>query len=494
MGNKANSPSGAPSLGHVRLETIIELHPIAVPAPMIDSTLVKTLLSECDSLDFRMMAEQAQDGRWLLMQLRVEAMTGGHEHSKPPTVEGLLLSQANLPIEEFGALLTAVKKGVLPIEGNEVSLAEAFGSHERWDLKSLGNRWTQRGTDWATLTFGESVRTPSNMRYSREVLEGALRCADPPFAGMEDLKEELFREVPQSWGNTRDGRIEFIVPLGARFDHLQLDERRLDISTSLRPGADSDHAAIGVIADLGEGRPLRRRLEGNGGSLTFPKAPIEVSAYLTYRGLSVDERTVQGKFPEPQGRRAAVWGHLLAEPRNLSDGLSLLADGLKERGGKKMEAWVALLCNLSGLSATDADPIEKNSADVVAFPYNDAWTLLIECTSRDPANEDKLSKLAMRAKRLRHATETPVLPVLMTQSDPKTWTAGAKTRAREEGIALLGPADIDAWLRLALQGLDAAGLKELLQERVPPVVHSMGQGGILKSTWSKRQGDWETTR
>jgi hypothetical protein len=141
---------------------------------------------------------------------------------------------------------------------------------------------------------------------------------------------------------------------------------------------------------------------------------------------------------------------------------------LKDEKDKQFEDRVALLLHVLGLSPGYYGRAYQDNADFVAFSDSEDWALNVECTTREIDVHDKLSKLATRTNLLRASMPgISVHPVLVTRFRRDLVNETEKEKARVEKISVVAADDFDTLLRMAIEGTEAAKVRDYILSLIP---------------------------
>lgn len=441
---------------------------------------ISPFLADWKSLELRVIAEKGRADQFVLNSLRAFLQ---HEESAAlrgdlPKVEGLLVLHERWDVDQLFALLDSLAEGELTLGEEVVSLKRpntsppnpSFYMRTRDRMASLA----EFGIDSAcfVLSAGDSLGERLVQEEFRTV-DDALRTHTPPWDGLADLRRN-FMAISKDQSARRDwSSAEIVAPIGVSLsEQTELREKQLQVVVNTFPHIDFANLRAAIVAYLPSGLISRTQFEFRQGAVRskgevrsvvdLPGVPILATVVLTYRGVSADRRDLRGR---------ALWS---ANPRlaileKFAGGIDGLAEGLERARtrGREIEGWIALVLSLLDFVPCHYGSTPWEAPDIVALANSEDWTLVVECTEREPDLGGKLTKLATRTKEVEQASGMRAFPVLVTALDRSVLNITDLEKASKEAIAILSADEFADLVRLVKGDATAVETRNFLERLIP---------------------------
>ncbi len=103
--------------------------------------------------------------------------------------------------------------------------------------------------------------------------------------------------------------------------------------------------------------------------------------------------------------------------------------------------------------------------DIIAFPDEGNWFLVVECTESNIDANNKLSKLAMRTKKI-HIKGLKPYPVLITMLDRKMINSTDLDKAAKEQIVIVAREELQHLIRMTIEEIKPSKIQNYLDEHI----------------------------
>jgi len=311
---------------------------------------------------------------------------------------------------------------------------------------------------------------------SQEMLDWELRAADEPYSSLDQLCRSLDFDARDA------ATIELMAEYpGLLAEHSRLTDTKAEIYVDIAPGLDRASFKVGVIGYKTGRSPLRTcvtgtqalwidRPESSEGCFSVELRDYQtVTAFLSYKGTAIHDRSIQNSNNSANTRQAAYSA--------VDDELSMLRTylvGAGKRPEKELEFAITIVLHLTGFSSVQLGAIKElqNFSDVLAFGST-GRLVLVECTTGPLDANGKLSKLAHRGYRIRErllevgAGESELLPMIVTTL-PRGAVSGDLAKASELGIAVLTKEELASLAGRVSFDLDPDREFEVFKSLIPP--------------------------
>lgn len=434
------------------------------------------LLEGFRSIEVRAIGLPGRSGSWQLAALR--AFLSPDPASAPsrgdlPKAEGVVVSHERWDIGRLDELLKALEMGEVRVGSGVLGFRRPNTNppvpQPYYNLSPRAQ--ADHNLDFAALVLSVSDAIANQIPPRLpEVLDLALRAADPPWDGLADLKENFVGVSGQAAANWNWMTLEVIAPVGANLARdAELVGTELHAKVVTLPGTDLGKVALGVIAGFPDGRTSRTSLPlgGNAGhgtpvdiELDLGAKPSRVLLLLSYHGIDADRLELYGSGWGTSAPRAAIFQEVVGSPRRFGERFERMQ-------GQELEDRVALLFHLLGFSPGHYGALPGDTVDVVAFPEGAPWCLAIECCGREPDLNNKMTKLATRTKGIARASGRPTFPVVITSLPRDFVNKTDLEKAAKEAIAVVTADEWPALVEMALAGPGPADVRARMEALIP---------------------------
>ncbi len=386
--------------------------------------------------------------------------------------------------DTLDSLLFELSQGYLDIGGLKIFFSNPahnpphFHTHAI-SAQSVSKQYTTIGEvqvlEGKTVIVGtETIQTYYDL-FDRE-----LMSKNNPYMGLADfLKEHSW--LADSPAPSDNPYVQVLAPTFLQIDKSNSyfdDELVLTLETQRK--IQTDALAFGIVVRDGNRTIERKMLKADHfnidetitGYRLSTEVPIgkEIDIILKLAGVPVD--SISLKPASSISERAIYNTYKMIDSEFLSL-KKLLNPQIKKTDRKApddFEAGVALLFSLAGLSVTPLGllSLDSNIIDGIAFDHERKFALIYECTLGRPDTNDKLSKLAMRAKRI-----SPWLDdfkwrtALVTALDEKSLPEGEKQRALQDDTLVIGKGQLEGILSMIAKRESVESITDYLQYRAP---------------------------
>lgn len=445
--------------------------------------VVKPFLEDWRSIDLRIIAIHDSIG-YVFSSIR--ATLDPHQTRKTttglPRVDGLLAVHEGWSIDRLPQLLMMLKEGELKVGGEVVQVKRKAGPTEWRPDISMFVRWYDRqsarsefGIDYTSivLTGWEGSSQSANRESTYRRLLGALRSSRPPWDGLEDLRRSFVGLKGDRPKRTDSAEVEVIAPIGVRLSSdTKVDKNLLRVGIEVAPYANPQKICLAVVAPRQRGvmrlqwtpkryRPSSRPCHYNR-LIRLPRSYDWVTCMVTYKGVDADRLEALGHRESISIPRMAAFEELAGDIDSLRD----LPDG------KHFEAHIEILLHLMGFATAHYGgrdwPAGLGTPDVLAFPPEGKWFLVVECTEREPDLSNKMTKLSTRTRELQAAVKGHnAYPVIVTALERALINPTDAEKASKENIALVTKTDIQGFVTAAIAGRTPEEIRSFLEGFIP---------------------------
>lgn len=364
-------------------------------------------------------------------------------------VQNLIAGQIQLndqAAESIVELLRNAARGTIEINGEAYSipLGPQVYSSERPD----STKWDYD----LHLRLDGSQYSNSNFDYA--AIDQALRVADPPFDGIDDLKSWL--GVPAKIQLGCDPVVELRVrpPVDLVFDHTALADDRLSLVLNAHHAVRHDELSVAIRTVPGDGISGRRQIatciawEKKDDRLDIGTSSVEVNdADAVLVMISLAGRTIRRHwFIDPvKARNSRAFA-----TRCFDKDLRQLRRSLFEtQDSAKFESAMCSLLFMLGLSP--AVQLETDAPDIIATTPG-GQMILIECTLRTADFASKLGKLVDRrnsmSEQLEKAKHHLKLHAILVCRVPRAQLVIDDEQLSKHRIRLMTVSDIESLLNM----------------------------------------------
>lgn len=432
---------------------------------MSDSFLEACSTWLCDgySADIRYLAEvSGEGGRLLSGALLFYPLPAVRDDSLELSVSGLVAGQIQHPLrsrEDLLGLVSDAIRGILNPAGGPFSLqlSEADPRHSE-----------PRHDDWfSPLEIDVHGDAPTGTVERRSSIDHALRTAETPFDGLQDLVSRLGLPVPQP-GRLSTLEIRVSPPVDLILDQCALLNDRLQLTLHAHPNFDVSRVLLALRTSLGNGTSGRMQIAHTvrWGEVEERRRTgrLEVdvpNAESALAMLVVGSRTVRRQWFQDPSRAP---NYRLVAVQHFDRDLRMIRQNLFEANDSpRFEAAVGALLFLLGTAP--AVQLETDAPDLIGTTPS-GKVVLVECTMRFADVATKVGKLigrsAAAAKVLQasgHFAE--VVPMLVCRL-PRDEIGVQKESIKQAGALLIAAEEIsDALLRTRFRQDPDRWLREL---------------------------------
>jgi len=425
-------------------------------------------MSDWRSIDVRIVAFVWRD-KWVAEGLRAVLL-----HDDPsefpaetdlPRGNGLMVVNEVWAAGRLDDLLSGIERGEIVV-GVETVLVGRADREKVSPFTSLWHSWDDRdralssfGMDWMTFSISYSQDHSRTSEESRAV-DAIVRSATPSWDGVEELKRGFLgsRRFP---GTRNQAFVEVLAPVEVRIASAELKGGMLHAAIDMHPRLDPGRLGAWVLAKTRDGATHRIPVPGpRVGPLDVPVPPdtSRATVIVLYRGADVDRAVA---VPPEAAHRVAIYDHLM------KGGVANLEERLRQAKGTALERPVAWLFHLLGFP-TGHYGTESEAPDLVAFSPDGPF-LVVECTSGETDLTAKLTKLAMRAKRLQEtAGGREAIPVLVASFSRALMNKTDLDKASTDRVAVVTLEESLQLLDLAKTGAELSETLGYIRGFVPP--------------------------
>ncbi len=458
---------------------------------------IAPFLPDWKSFEFRVIAERGATGDWGLNSMRAILSPERPEkagRTDLPQVEGLLTFHRWRPVDELPKLIDSLLEGRVDVNEEAIDLKRPDSSSpvphlymQSWDRQHMRAEFD---VDYRSfiLKGEDSVRGRLRDDAFRR-LDDAVRVADPPWDGLEDLRRNFMRIPDNMAARTDLSSWEVVAPIGVHIEDTELRAGVLNLTLGLRPGVDRDEVAVALFADYAGGRKRVRKQLGGGkipdGSglnyevlLRVPKDFNRLSCRVMYRRRRVDDFD---RWGSPVAGSLPRW----ASFHKIAGSLDTFREFLEAAHGHTLESAVALLFHQLGFSVGNygfrSNWGTGKEVDLVAIPESEDWFLLIEVTEREPDLNNKMTKLSTRTKEVQRTAQGYLAyPVMVTTCLLDVVSKSNMTKAATDMISLVTADRLDHLFQLVVEGAAPGKVRDSLEQFIPK-----GQG-FSQDRWPRK--------
>ncbi len=391
-----------------------------------------------------------------------------------PSLPNLLVTHERWNIDRLDELLSSFSKGELVV-GDKIIYIKRFDG-QNWQLpSSFRPRVVECNYPQWNLSFDytsfllEVWETIYNTPQDElNLIDRQLRSKHPPWNGLVDLRQNFIGYGKEMASRTDAGTARIIAPLGARLSNKTiLEEKSIKAFVEIKDRVISEEIGLSVIANLFDGtivrmhKPLKELCKNKDnytfvGTVPLPSSPSKIILTLTYRGVETDHLEFFGKAT--QNMRLAILQQLCGDPQIF----------LKEIRDHRFESRVDILLNLLGFSPAHYGATSLEAPDILAFPNEGNWLLVVECTEREPDVSNKLTKLATRTKVIMKASDGLIAyPVIVTAFERSMLNKTDEEKAAKERITIVTADEISYLYQMALEEVGPEKIRDYLLQLIP---------------------------
>ncbi len=444
---------------------------------------IRPFLPDWQAIDLRVVAIREERG-WVFDTIRATLVPDAEIplHKNLPSTEHILSIHQVWPAESLEKLMTMLQSGELEIDDQVIDVREDRGggtyATPSYHLRSFGRAESaaEFGLDYATwrLQGYSSVSQRGDWYRYREIIDGGLRSASPPWDGLSDLHRSFVGQNPDIALRTEDRRIEILAPVYVRIADMALrgNAAVVRVEHGRRINPRNITVALFVDTEAGRTRDLQKLSKDvtpsteelvHEARFEVPTSFSRLSCSLSYHAREVDRHE---KLGSPL---AGSHPHWLAFKETVGD-LDDLSEALAQGTGRKFELPLALLFHLLGLSVGYYgfwnSRTGKPVPDLLAFPDTGKWFMVIEATGRDLGN--MLPKLATRTKELQRAVPGYLAySVIVTSLERELISKPDLEEAAEELTAVITANEFPQLLQLIAEGTTSEKVRSFLERLIP---------------------------
>ncbi len=444
---------------------------------------IRPFLPDWQAIDLRVVAIRDERG-WVFDTIRATLIPDAEIPllDNLPSTEHVLAIHQVWPSESLEKLITMLQSGKLEIDDHVIDVQENRGGDAyatpSYHLRSFG-RADSAGTfglDYTTwrLQGYSSVSQRGDWYRYREIIDGGLRSASPPWEDLSDLRRSFVDQDPDIALRTEERRIEILAPVYVRIADMALRENTavVHVEHGRRINLGDITVAMFVDTQTGRTRDLQKLSKDITPSteelvhevrFTVPTSFSRLSCSLNYHAREVDRHE---KLGQPL---AGSHPHWLAFKEIVGD-LDDLSETLAQGSGHKFERPLSLLFHLLGFSTGYYgfwnSRTGKPVPDLLAFPDTGSWFLVIEATGRDLGN--MLPKLATRTKELQRAVPGYLAySVIVTSLERELISKPDLEEAAKELTAVITANEFPQLLQLIAAGTTSEKVRSFLERLIP---------------------------
>lgn len=441
---------------------------------------IKPFFEDWKSIDLRVIAIRSSEGKWIFNSIK--AIFDSANPNLPvtqnlPNIQHLFVAHERWPITQLDKLLNSISKGVLTICNENIEIKWFNGND--WipptpiRFEFINRDWAQTRFKLDNAAYQLSTSSSSSNAFSRELLEQiktSLRCYDPPWENLSDLREDFIGLSQRYASNEENSSVYILAPMGVRLaDSSTIHGQSININIEKSPGIKGKDIFFSIIAKTqGDSRIRLRKPSSKIGNtnqllntkIKLPISPSNVKLIVCYKGVDVDEKELFGKgqpFVNPR----------IAALENIGMGIDGLEKLFESARGHRLENGVALLLHLLGFSPAPYGLTQQEVPDIIAFPDEGNWFLVVECTESNIDANNKLSKLAMRTKKIQNDIKGfKPYPVLITKLDRKMINSTDLDKAAKEQIVIVAREELQHLIRMTMEEIKPSKVQKYLDEHI----------------------------
>jgi Holliday junction resolvase len=388
-------------------------------------------------------------------------------------------------------VLADVGRGELKIDTETVLFltglsSEDASSYKSWNYSffSLSERYKGEQRPWAAhqlLGTGDQGHTLADRLPVRaSELDNSIRALQNPFDGLEGLASIFLGEAdPARSGHSTI--FKAIAPIPARLNlaESRLEDGRLQFAVISEAHAIANYCSLGFVATATGQRPISDsvQLSPEGWSTQDDKSLYRghrellgvqtLTLFLRVGNHPVDKATLID--PAAYRSNPRVQAYRVFDPD-----LELLHTFLNPESpahGRRFERAVARLLALLGfhIDLLAGDGQLGDAVDLIAYAYDAAMVLAVECATGSIDAGGKLGKLIARARKIEAALAGhEVIPVLITSLDRQAISESELQDAASDRIAVLAQEDISELEVMLAKGSSLMRAVQYIRSRIDP--------------------------
>ena len=416
------------------------------------------------SIDVRIIAIRSEIG-WIFQSINI--ILDHDLKNKPlfenlPCIDELLVIHDRWDIDQLNNLLEQIEKGEL-IVGQE-TIHIKFLEGENWNLlSSLNHRFYEKD---------ESIQR-FNIEYPSMVLQGyynrrwdynekitrdhKLRSGMIPWDGMEDLRSN-FLGFGSNWASRDDSFLNIVAPIYIKLKKTELKNFDLKIILEKPDTICYEDISISLISyhENNNITRLKHTVLDMSTTIKLKQKPLLIKILVNYRNYAIDYVELLGRT---LNSRINVYQQIVGNIQEFNQDLTT--------NSRYFEAKTSLLFHLLGLSPAYYGYSTQNTPDILVFSKENNFVLVVECTTREPDLNNKLTKLSTRTREIDNVLDMTVLPILVTVLERSMINLTDLEKAQKEEIALLTRDNIPILISMSMEGKTPDQVYDYLYSLIP---------------------------
>jgi len=417
------------------------------------------------SIDLRVVAI-SKDVGWLFHTIQIifdHDLKDRSVNEDIPNIDDLLVIHERWNIDEIEKLLEYVEKSELFVGDKKIHI-KGYDGNVWKPLSSLNFRFYEKNEGYSRY----------NSNFPLAVLEGyhggglgfnekkginhKLRSEKIPWDGLVDLRAN-FVGIGPDWASRDDCFLSLVAPIYVQLKSAELDNSILTFEIEKADTINFEDISISLISHQENGiiSRLKYHIKEMNTIIELDHAPLMIKLMVNYRNYIVDSKEL---FGHTLNRRINVYQQIFGDIQEFTEGFSIK--------GRQFEARISILFHLLGLSPAYYGFGAHDIPDILVFSKDDEFVLVIECTTREPDLNNKLTKLSTRAREIEGILhDIPVLPVLVTAFERSMINVSDVEKATKEQIALVTDDDISTLITMCLEQKSPKQIFNYLSSIIP---------------------------
>jgi hypothetical protein len=401
------------------------------------------------SIDLRLIAMPSDLGwQFHLVKIVLDADSKDNPINKDiPNIENLLIKHERLDISKIDELFDNIKKGELILGDYKIHIKISEGNNWR-PLQNLYYRFFEKTESNSRFSINypsgilQEFHGPQFDHNLRKIIEHKLRSGIKPWDGLKDLRKNFFG-FSENLSSMDNSFLHIIAPIYLKLEKIKIDENKIEVDINKADTINYEEISLSIITYQKDDRITRLKypLKNSNAKIELDALPIKVKILLNYRDYVADFKEL---FGYTLNKRINIYQQLIGDIQEFTTDLN--------EKGRQFEAKISLLFHLLGFSPAYYGYGSGDVPDILVFNESDEFVILIECTTREPDINNKLTKLATRTKEVKRALlDVRVLPILVTALERNLISNSNEEKTRKEQIIII---TIDELSTLVTMGLE----------------------------------------
>lgn len=415
------------------------------------------------SIDIRAIAKKIEIG-WVFHSLKITFDPDLENKSLQedlPNIDNLLVIHERWDIDKIDQLLNYIEKGELII-GKETIHIKRFNG-KNWELfSSLNHRLFDNKESYRRFkikyptTVLEGYDNPRTNYLEKEIIDQKLRSDKIPWDGIADLQSN-FMGLGQEWVSRDTSLLYIIAPIYVELKKIELKGSKLKIEMKKPDTILCEDISLSIISYQENNIISRNKYSIKNKIIDLKHKPLMIKALVNYRNRIIESKEL---FGQTLNKRVNVYQEIVGDFEDFLEDFN--------KKSRRFEAKISILFHLLGLSPAYYGYTTQNIPDILVFSKENEFVLVVECTTREPDLNNKLTKLSTRTKEIENIIDDiSVLPILVTSFNRSLINVSDIEKALKEKIALVTSNEISILISMCLEQKSPEQVYDYINSLIP---------------------------